>query len=541
MLLLEKAGAPAYLSAAASADPEAARRSMLGSSRAGTIRCRVRAWEEYTRWLSLRRGRVWPETVLDLTDYVHERMRDRPVVSFPLTFSAAATWFEARSGYEDRFASSEGFCLTIERARADTPESEEATKRAPRFPLSLIAALEVAVVSESLTKGMRVVAWARLLKIYGTLRADDLQRLRPKLVVMGESGLTGTLLRTKTSGPGKKVKQLTVFIPLEAQVSGHDWLRCGYDLWKDLVGSSADYFLPRLSPSTEGFENKLATPMDVSGMNTYVLTLLSARAASGLAGGLLEAGGDKLVDTGLESAWTGHSERSSLPSLAAALGIPKCERDYLGRWSPSGSDEYVRTYRAVVRKTMTVLTDAVRGGMAYNLLDEAEAYETAVAALVRKGLDPVAAKILETSAKEKAKVILDALKVHALAASGTKARFIEPSTARTEEEINEEKMEGKEEDEAKYIISVGRRRHGPTVDCLHRKGGCWRARSLAFSSYELVSLDPPPSASYGTVCKQCWPLGDPDFDADEDGDSSDEDSDLNFDPNSGTEESADQD
>ena len=135
---------------------------------------------------------------------------------------------------------------------------------------------------------------------------------------------------------------------------------------------------------------------------------------------------------------------------------------------------------------------------------------------------------------------------HAPEAPVPAARFIEPAVGKSEDEVLEEKLDSKENDEAMYIISVGRRRRGAAVDCLHKKDGCWRARTLNFSSFEYVTIDPPLAASYSSVRKHCWPSGDPGFDAEEDlgntdGDSSDEDSDLNFDPNSGTEESADQD
>ena len=440
------------------------------------------------------------------------------------------------------------FGLTIGRAKADLVEGEEETKRAPRFPLSLIAALEVAVANASLTKGMRIVAWTRLLKVYGTLRADDLQRLRPRDVSMGEAGMTGKLMRTKTTGPGKKVKQLTVFVPFEAQISGNNWLQVGYDLWRSVVSDTSDFFLPRLTPDTEDFENKMATPMDVSSMGTFALTLLSAKAASsfmvhalaasGTEGPLLVPSDEKFLDEGLEGAWTGHSERSSLPSLAAAIGIPKSERDYLGRWSPSGSDEYVRTYRAVVRKAMAILTNIVKKGSAYLVLDEAEAFETAVAALVRKGLDPEAAKVLESSAKKKAKIILEALRLDlTVVPEFLPAPFLEPAAGRTEEERDEDKIEDKEMSESKFIVSVGRRRRGPTVDCLHIVGGCWRARALAFSSYELNTEDQPPASSYGVVCRQCWPSGGPDF-LDDGTTDTEIDSELDL-KESGTEESAD--
>ena len=74
------------------------------------------------------------------------------------------------------------------------------------------------------------------------------------------------------------------------------------------------------------------------------------------------------------------------------------------------------------------------------------------------------------------------------------------------------------------------------MDCLHKKEGCWRARALAFSSYEHISADPPPAASYSTVCKHCWPSGDPEFDAVEDLGSSDDDTDNSIAKDSATEE-----
>ena len=48
--------------------------------------------------------------------------------------------------------------------------------------------------------------------------------------------------------------------------------------------------------------------------------------------------------------WTEHSERATVPSALAALGVPKTERDYLGRWSAQGADTYARTYQSMVTR-----------------------------------------------------------------------------------------------------------------------------------------------------------------------------------------------
>ena len=50
---------------------------------------------------------------------------------------------------------------------------------------------------------LRVVAWACLLNVYGVLRADDLQRLRPDRAQLLEVGFVAKTERTKTAGVGK--------------------------------------------------------------------------------------------------------------------------------------------------------------------------------------------------------------------------------------------------------------------------------------------------------------------------------------------------
>ncbi len=56
----------------------------------------------------------------------------------------------------------------------------------------------------------------------------------------------------------------------------------------------------------------------------------------------------KLLNPGATLFWSEHSTRAVLPSWGAALGYGGEELDYVGRWSPQGSDAYVRTNRAVV-------------------------------------------------------------------------------------------------------------------------------------------------------------------------------------------------
>ena len=120
-------------------------------------------------------------------DYVAERMAEDPQATFPKVFAAALGWFEARSGFppELRFSGDSQIKLLVESARADAEAGSESVKRAPRFPVSLLMSLEVAVMDERVPRGLRVVAWARLIKAYGVLRTDDMQRIPPALASMG--------------------------------------------------------------------------------------------------------------------------------------------------------------------------------------------------------------------------------------------------------------------------------------------------------------------------------------------------------------------
>ena len=74
------------------------------------------------------------------------------------------------------------------------------------------------VADEDKPVGLRIGAWIRLIKVFGAMRSDDLQRTQPRFVRLSEGGLAARLVRTKTSGAGKKVKEMVVFIPRNAWV-----------------------------------------------------------------------------------------------------------------------------------------------------------------------------------------------------------------------------------------------------------------------------------------------------------------------------------
>ena len=74
-----------------------------------------------------------------------------------------------------------------------------------------------------------------------------------------------------------------------------------------------------------------------------------------------------------------------MPSIFASMGVPKSERDPLGRWSPSGSDDYVRTYRALISNLAYKFRAMLAGGNVLCVTDEEEAIDEVMLYASRMG------------------------------------------------------------------------------------------------------------------------------------------------------------
>ena len=88
--------------------------------------------------------------------------------------------------------------------------------QAPAFPLQVVAALEAAVNDTALPKYHRGYAWFTLLRQWTAMRWDDTQALLPYSLERRARGVWGLLERTKTSGPGKSMGVLPVFVSEQA-------------------------------------------------------------------------------------------------------------------------------------------------------------------------------------------------------------------------------------------------------------------------------------------------------------------------------------
>ena len=241
-------------------------------------------------------------------------------------------------------------------------------RRAPRYPVVLLEAMERTVLEEDATLGLRIISRVKLVKVWGSLRFDDIQKIHPENLSMLGGQMTTTLRITKTSGPGKRVQELPVCISEHAYIWDASWLKTGFGLLKSEADLERDYLVPQLDKNWNSFRRKAAS---YNGMATYSCGLRRA-----LRSGVTF---DALLPDDLASFWTEHSERATLPTGLAMLGISKPDRDLVGRWKPDASDSYVRSYNGLVAKLQNRFANATRLEHRSKTLDEIDVVASAQA------------------------------------------------------------------------------------------------------------------------------------------------------------------
>ena len=496
--IFKDAGVPAWEAAQETADPEAVLAGVVGKARPSTLRKRVRVWQTFCRWLWLHRDARWPRGAADLVDYLYEQFHAPCGRTFPTSFGAAVNWVELRAGIapEERLGQQGLFRKNLEYVENALASDAAPERKAPRFLVVMIAALELYVINEDIPKVLRIFGWMRLLKVYGTLRWDDLRRLRPENVRLTDGGLSAKLTQTKTSGTNKKVKILPLFIARGASFMNVEWLGVGHALWVKFGDPNRDYFFMRPSPDLESFEIGPATSGDAASLGLKVLYELRVPAL-GEEDKVWHTGEQPLLGEVLARGWTGHSERSTLPSILAALGVKKSERDFLGRWSAEGSNDYTRTYRTMVKNLTRKLMDSTQQGDVYDRLDEEDALHDVAGILKAKGYSDACISAEVEEHEGPIKNFYEQWCVWGgLAADKDKVKEDSKETV-----ISEVLPDEVKEDEAKFLIALVKR---GTITRLHKRHGCWRTRDLVFESYEWVDQDPVPPEMYTAYCRDCF-------------------------------------
>ena len=238
----------------------------------------------------------------------------------------------------------------------------------------MVIALEVLVTDVDKPTYLRGVAWIVLICVWGCMRIDDLAGLDPKRLSLSSRGLKGFLVRTKTTGPGKNVKEVPFYIARKISLSGHDWLKSGLDIWLGYGCPDRDYFVFIAGANFWEPIQRYASTERVASYVRLVFAALEQPFKPRFSKWKVRSDTPLLSESGVLF-WSGHSMRHFIPSVAAAINIPKDQRDYVGRWHVNfhQSADYVHTSRQIVVQVQERVNKALcEGGPAY---DECELME----------------------------------------------------------------------------------------------------------------------------------------------------------------------
>ena len=499
---MEEAELPLVKVAKETSNPAEVMRRAFGARRMKTLRSRARSWAKVREWMIMFAGQPYPPDVSYMLEYLLFLVQEEvPKSRFQDTAAALAVLEDAGQVAGDMKISSMVPWVQGVRSRiAELEVNRTQVRKAPPPTVAMLLSLEVNMFNMEIPEYMRAMSWIILLCTWACLRLSDLEGLCPKRMMLGSRGLRGVLIRTKTTGPGKLVKETQIFVSRRISLSGHDWLQAGYELWDSYGHKDRDYFVMSTDQNMNKPVRKYASVERVAIYVRQVLMELKAVVKPRFQQWRHKDETPMFDQTGILY-WSGHSMRHFLPTVAAAVDIGKEQRDYVGRWHVNlhQSADYVHTSRQIVLKVQEAVNKAiVEGAPGY---DESELLEDYGCFLVTRGRMPA-----------------DWIKHHAiwkkidgsLHLGGTwpmiEVDFIdgalleEPSQVQPPETINEGAAEAEREetaDTAPFFVTISRH---TGFRRLHKIGGC-NIQPWACHKVEYLARVVPGVAD--AACKTC--------------------------------------
>jgi hypothetical protein len=497
-----------------------------GRLRAKTIRMRLRMFLRFQTWLRISSGLSFPAKITQISDYCEERAMEPCGKTVPQSILEAMAFMEDKGGVAktERLSLDPSLTNTIQSITRDLERAAPLTVKAPSHLLVPMVSMELFVVNTEHPLYARAFAWLKLVKIWAALRTDDVSGLLPSTMLLTQRGLQGWLDRTKTSGAGRRIRWMPIFVSRGAFVAQHLWLEVGWSIWQSVeFNIDRDYFLPLANATLDGVKHSQASYHDQMIASGTLYSILRRPVS-------LESIDDISVDEQIfESSevlldlreaqffWKEHSERKTLNGMAAQLGIPKSDRDFLGRWVPEQSDDYLLTARSVVAGIQEKVARQLR--VSPTLIDETETLDSFRKHLLGNGLNEQdtasfldkfdfselnLAQIFGTHDPEGLAVSQNFLvypcEEFGESMSREEARWIhyqEVSGALTDRAVEDEDVITDQ-----FVVNTSNK---SGLRTLHLIGGCWRRIGYEFKNYEThYSLE---GLRYDSFCKLCWKSG----------------------------------
>ena len=493
-------------------------RRMGKGRRAGTLRKHVKVWERYTGWLRALYGVAWPTSPAHFAEYLETRASEPCGRSIPVSLFKTLIFMEnsAEVHPDEQISKSLAVKNALEEVVLQLDSNNPSERRQARaLPVAVVIAMEHAVMDVGLERFQRAYAWFRLAKIWGAMRHHDTTGLDFASAKLEGGVWSADLRRTKTSGPGKRVSLLKVFISRNAYLVESRWLAVGWYLWQamaeDTFTAGRDFFLPLPRVGLSLHQRRMASYAAAAAMSQALFAVLQ------YSDPVEES---RLLDDGVGAAWTEHSERVTMRTWAGASGVPEhvCRR--LGRWTPTVDQAYDRSVKAQVIAAQEHVATFIQK----NLGRRDPFDEAATMAAVSDKLSDVGASVSQVREQVR--------RLQVFRAAGRECKQVqwrgstEVEMSSPGEEGPGEGPRGSSEEEpveaeptmalGHYVISIVGRAKQRT---LHRMGECYRQPGVHYQDYEVFGGHLPPAETYHRSCRICFPKGADDGARAEDSDS----------------------
>ena len=483
LALLRRFGAPSLGDFSSDVDPVRAACVIAGRIRNSSLKRYLRYIEELVFWMLRAKIREPPFRAAEVMDYLF-MLSEKPCgPTVPGAFLEAMAWFERVSGLgiEQRITVKPVLLSARDVIVKELKRKGVPICRAPRLPGAMIASLERLVSNEAEAMGIRVGAWYRLIKCWGTLRYDDIQHLSPQAVRFYGGRFLAILYETKTSGPERRQVELSIAITEDSWICNRDWLSVGWRLLRTHADFERDFLLPALSDDFSQFRRRMVSYSEVSTLTVAVNWRL------------LDFKGNRLVPQELMELWTEHSERATLPTILDSFGLDPRDRDALGRWRPEGSDVYSRSFSGKIRRIHRYFVSELEKLRLAGDVDDFDVLDAALQWLrARRGLD-----------SDDAERVVDLFRA-SLATWGDEVPIDQDDEEDDDPPLEEEEADARAPPERGEGFVLVTSRRGAIR--LHKSGsgGCWMGRLRHFNESAHVAEMPTPE-EYTHRCRLCWP------------------------------------
>ena len=188
-------------------DPEEACVRIFGTRRSKTLRNRYHSWVKFARWLETSKGRTWPAGLEDLLDYATECVKEGAGKTVIDAFAASLSVLEQVGKFEEgqMFSKDNTWISYSKNVTAELVEKGPTLHQAAQPTVAMALSLELFLGDTDRPKYARAMSFVALIMLWGSMRADDVQCVRPESMRLTIEGFACKLWKTKTTGPDRRV------------------------------------------------------------------------------------------------------------------------------------------------------------------------------------------------------------------------------------------------------------------------------------------------------------------------------------------------